>query len=48
MLSTVKIPEILELQYEDNKQLASEIAAALEGSGKQERLDANVDLQGLK
>ena len=48
MLSTVEIPEILEQQYEENKQLAGEIAAALEGSGKQERLDANVDLLGLE
>ncbi len=44
MLSTVDVPEILEQQYAANKQLAGEIAEALEGSGKQERLDADVDL----
>jgi hypothetical protein len=44
MLSTVDVPEILEQQYAANKQLAAEIAEALEGSGRQERLDADVDL----
>ena len=48
MLSTVDVPEILEKQYEANKQLGRTIATALEGLGEDERLDAEVDLLALE
>ena len=44
MLSTVEVPESLEKRYESNKQLGHKIAEALEGTGEEKTLTADVDL----
>lgn len=44
MLSTVEVPELLEEQYEANKQLARKIADALAGTGEERSLQADLNL----
>lgn len=44
MLTTVEVPELLEEQYEANKQLARKIADALAGMGEERVLEADLNL----